>query len=185
MGCRSFSKGEAAASSFSNLAIEALELDISSDSSISKAFATVEGKFGHLDVLINNAGISQRALPEGLTTRQRYAQIMDTNAISAACLPETFIPLLCDTLNPASQYYGLDSPEYKASKAALNMIMATNAVELKGEGFKVNVCCPGLNATGLSGAHPSVGPLNASRLAKAGKDGEHGTFTNKEGSLPW
>lgn len=122
MGCRSFSKGEAAASSFSNLAIEALELDISSDSSISKAFATVEGKFGHLDVLINNAGISQRALPEGLTTRQRYAQIMDTNAISAACLPETFIPLLCkspqpriifmsselgsigDTLNPASQY---------------------------------------------------------------------------------
>ncbi|KAF6241250.1 hypothetical protein HO173_001045 [Letharia columbiana] len=83
---------------------------------------------------------------------------------------------------------GLDSPEYKASKAALNMIMATNAVKLKGEGFKVNVCCPGLNATGPSGgmgAHPSVGALNACGLAKAGKDGEHGTFTNKDGSLPW
>lgn len=131
---------------------------------------------------------------------------MDTNAISAACLTETFIPLLRkspqprsifmtselgstgETLNPAFQYYGLDSPEYKASKAAMNMIMATNAVKLKDEGFKVNVCCPGLNATGLNGGmggHPSVGALNACRLATAGKDGENGTFTNKEASLPW
>lgn len=93
-----------------------------------------------------------------------------------------------ETLNPAFQYYGLDSPEYKASKAAMNMIMATNAVKLKDEGFKVNVCCPGLNATGLNGGmggHPSVGALNACRLATAGKDGENGTFTNKEASLPW
>lgn len=56
-----------------------------------------------------------------------------------------------DTLNPAFKYYGIDAPEYKASKAALNMIMATNAVKLKKEGFQINVCCPGLNATGLNG----------------------------------
>ena len=33
--------------------------------------------------------------------------------------------------------------------------------------------------------YASVGALNACRLAIAGKDGENGTFTNKEGSLPW
>ena len=93
MGCRSLSKGETAASSFSELSIEPIELDISSDSSISKAFATVQEKFGHLDVLINNAGIGIQALPEGLTTRQRYAQIMDTNAISASYLFRSIIPL--------------------------------------------------------------------------------------------
>ena len=97
---------------------------------------------------------------------------MDTNAISAACLTETFIPLLrkspqpCivfmtsaldsigDTPNPAFKYYGIDAPEYGASKAALNMIMATNAVKLKEEGFEINVCCPGLHG-GRGGTHIS------------------------------
>ena len=131
---------------------------------------------------------------------------IDSDIIQAACLTETFIPLLRksaqpriifmtselgsigDTLNPAFPYYGFDSPEYKASKAAMNMVMASNAVKLKDEGFKVNVCCPGLTATGMTGGvggHPSIGALNACRLAIAGKDGENGTFTNKEGSLPW
>lgn len=56
--------------------------------------------------------------------------------------------------------------------------MATNAARYKDQGFQLNVCCPGLNATGLSegqGTHPSVGALNACRL----------TFTNKDGTLPW
>lgn len=35
------------------------------------------------------------------------------------------------------------------------------------------------------GNHSSVGALNACRLATAGKDAEIGTFTNKEGKLPW
>lgn len=201
MGCRSISKGKAAASSFPNLAIEPIEFDISSDSSNSKAFATVQDKFDRVDILINDAGISKGALPEDLTTHQRYAQITDTNTISAACLTETFNSLLRkapqpyiifmtselgsigDTLNPVFQYYGFDALEYKASKAALNMIMATKAVKLQEEDFKVNVCCPRLNATGLNGdigGHPSVSALYACRLVMAGKDGGNGTFKNQE-----
>lgn len=57
-------QGQTAVSSFPNLAIEPIELDISSDSSISKAFATVQEKFGHLDVLINNAGIPNERYPK-------------------------------------------------------------------------------------------------------------------------
>lgn len=71
MRCLSFNKGEAATSSFPKLAIEPIDLDISSYSSIIKAFPTVEEKSGHLDVLLKNAGVSKRALPKGLTTRQR------------------------------------------------------------------------------------------------------------------
>jgi hypothetical protein len=68
------------------------------------------------------------------------------------------------------------------------MIMASYAVKYKDEGFQVNVCCPGLNATGLSGGrgdHPSVGALNACRLVTADKDGKASTCTNKDGTLPW
>ena len=122
MGCSSISKGKAGASSFPNLAIEPIEFDISSDCSNSKAFPTVQDKFDRVGILINDAGISKRALPEYLTSRQRYAQIMDTNTISAAVSPRPFDSLLRkapqpyiifmtselgrigDTFNPVFQY---------------------------------------------------------------------------------
>ena len=37
--------------------VEILEVDLTSDESIEKAFEKVKGKHGHLDVLINNAGM--------------------------------------------------------------------------------------------------------------------------------
>ena len=209
MGCRSLEKGQAAIASLPhNLSVEPIELNITTDSSISKAVATVQEKYGRLDVLINNAGIAQRALSQGLSLRQQYTQIMDTNAISAACLTEAFVPLLQksshpriifmtselgsigSTLDPDFIYYGMDNPQYKASKAAMNMIMATYAVKYKDAGFQVNVCCPGFNATNMNGFNeragdPRNGAINACRLATAGKDGQTGTFTNKEGPMPW
>ena len=93
---------------------------------------------------------------------------MDTSAISAACLTKTFIPFprktihlrpcpltsdlvsLGDIFNPNFRYYVLDAPNYKTSMAALNMIMTTNAIKVKREGFKINECYPVLNATGLN-----------------------------------
>ena len=51
MGYSSFPEGEAAVSSVPSLAIVPIELDVISDSSICKAFTTLEEKFGHLDIL--------------------------------------------------------------------------------------------------------------------------------------
>ena len=54
MGCRSLEKGQAAVSSLPKLSIEPIELDITSDASISAAYEVLSEKFGLLDVLINN-----------------------------------------------------------------------------------------------------------------------------------
>lgn len=62
MGSRSLSKAqEAIGSLHSDLpnvpnTVEAVQLDLTSDDSIEKSFETVETKYGHLDILINNAG---------------------------------------------------------------------------------------------------------------------------------
>ncbi len=98
---------------------------------------------------------------------------------------------VANTLDPNFPYYGVDSVAYKTSKAALNMLAATYAVKYGREGFKVNVCCPGLRRTNLSpamgkmGGPASEGAVNACRLAGLGEGGENGTFTNVEGGLPW
>ena len=72
-----------------NPAIKAIELDISCDSSVSKAFGTIDEKFGQQDVLINNAGIWKGMSPKSLKTRQRHA-----------AFTETFVPLLCESSQP-------------------------------------------------------------------------------------
>ena len=95
------------------------------------------------------------------------------------------------TLDVNFAYYGLDSVAYKASKAALNMLAAAYAVKYGKEGFKVNVCCPGLRKTNLNpaigdlGGEASEGVINTVRLATLGVEGENGTFTNVDGGLPW
>ncbi len=109
MGCRDFEKGKVAIATLPNLSIEPIELDITSDASISKAFSAVQKDYGRLDVLINNARISRRALWQGLSLRQQYAQTIETNAISAACLTEALILLLRDLLTHASSSWRLSS----------------------------------------------------------------------------
>lgn len=62
LGGRSLDKANAAVDALrkefpaSKSTVQALQIDIEDDLSISKAFETVEGKFGRLDVLVNNAG---------------------------------------------------------------------------------------------------------------------------------
>ena len=206
MGCRDLAKGQKAMSSLSGLSVEPVRLDVTSDSSISEAFDTILKSAGRLDALINNAGIGARALPESASFREQLTTILDTNTVGAACLTESMVPLLrksenpriifvssrlgsiSKTLDPSVQFYRIDRPHYKASKAAMNMIMAHYAVKFKGEGFKVNACCPGFNATGITGgkgAHPSEGAIIVCRLATAGKDGETGTFTDREETFDW
>lgn len=93
-GCRSLQEGNAAAATLPNLSVEPIVLHIKSDASISDTFTTVQERYSRVDILINNAGISQRALPEGLSLRGQYTRTIDTNAISAAYMTDACIPLL-------------------------------------------------------------------------------------------
>ena len=84
--------------------IEPIQIDVTSDESIEKAAQTVQSKFGYLDVLMNNAGIS-RAVGvhddtkpnedgSGPSLREQYRQQYDTNVFGAVVVTEAFLPLL-------------------------------------------------------------------------------------------
>ena len=79
-----------------NSTLEPLTLDISSDASIAAAFAHVQASHSHIDVLINNAGISPDAdLGAGrLNMREAWNMAWDTNVAGTQCMTYTFAPLL-------------------------------------------------------------------------------------------
>ena len=211
LASRDEAKGEEAATKLQHLqgTVEAVQLDISNDDSIETCVKWIETTFGHLDVLINNAAISDYAIRDEPTIRAQMQRCFDTNVFGTASLTDACVPLLQkgtvprivfvssemgsvgNTLDPKFPYYGAHYVSYKTSKSALNMLGAMYAVRYGKDGFKVNLCCPGLRATNFAGAssaiggNPEEGAINACRLATIGANGEEGTFTNLEGTLPW
>jgi NAD(P)-dependent dehydrogenase (short-subunit alcohol dehydrogenase family) len=206
MGSRDIHKAEDAVSSLgAPTNINPIQLDVTDDESINHCFKAIEQHFGRLDILINNAGTAGRDLPNRDNWRQVFNHCYNVNVTGAAILTETMLPLLEKSKLPKIIFIssGLGSitnvlrpeaklipvPFYSASKSAMNYLAAYYAK--KCPSFKVNSCCPGFNATGLNNAelteenHPRNGAINAVRLATEGPDGASGTYSNKEGPIPW
>lgn len=194
------------------LSVEPLVMDVDSDSSIEAAAKTVGDKHGHLDVLINNAAISnapKSADGQPNSTRAEFLQIMNTNVAGAQAATEAFIPLLeraagtkrivfmsseIGSLSAKADKGGaarsLPWWPYTMSKTAETMLGLFFSARFDGRGdWKVNLSCPGYCGTNLNafaGANsPEHGARNACRLATLGPDGETGTFTNVDGPVPW
>lgn len=203
------------------LPVESLVLDVTSDESIAAAVKEVEAKHGRLDVLVNNAGISEpstpadKALDPATRARRAWAAVMDTNVASVAAVTDAFLPLLKQSVgtngpkrivflssglasltqksDPKSWLRPNLSPTspYSASKSALNMLALFYVVQFENDehNWKINMTCPGYCATGLNhyGGYdtPANGSINTVRLATLGFDGETGTYSNREGPIPW
>ncbi|KAF2099003.1 NAD(P)-binding protein [Rhizodiscina lignyota] len=183
-------------------AASSVQLDLTSDESISAAVSWIEHEFGVLDVLINNAGIlidrvSKSDVAEGhkqLSTRELFTQTFNTNVIGTACLTEACLPLLRKSdfarlvfvssrmgsltlsTNKETPYYSIDYKVYDSSKAALNMLALNYARILDDVGAKVNAACPGLVQTKLTNYHAwgTSTELGAQRIVQLATCGKDG-----------
>jgi NAD(P)-dependent dehydrogenase (short-subunit alcohol dehydrogenase family) len=198
LGGRSVERGEAAAI---ELGGQFVVLDVTDDVSVEAALRVIDGREGHLDVLVNNAGISTTEVngPVALA-------VFDTNAIGVIRVTQAALPLLGKSENPVvvnvssalGSFWAVTNPErrqfhfpsiiYGSSKAAVSMLTVQYAKALPG--IKFNAVEPGFTATDLtpfSGAGQPVekGAEVIVRLATIDRTGPNGTFQEGDAELGW
>lgn len=179
VGSRDLERGEAAAKEIGPGAI-ALQLDVTDQESIAAAAERVRAEFGRLDLLVNNAAISNTRA--GGTTLEEYRKtslasnvpldevhaIWETNVFGVLAVYQAMLPLLrlsadarivnvsssvgslTANADPAYPYHKNFGPGYAASKAGLNAMTLAMMIELEETGIKVNLVSPGFTSTNLN-----------------------------------
>ncbi len=130
--------------------------DQSSLADIDRLVAKVTADYGAVQTLFINAGVASFSPVEHFSEAQ-FDSIMDINFKGAFFTLQKFLPLLKSgssviLLSSVNAYTGMPNTSvYGASKAALNSLMRTAAIELAPRGIRVNAICPGPIATPIFG----------------------------------
>ncbi|RYP74163.1 hypothetical protein DL769_004078 [Monosporascus sp. CRB-8-3] len=185
---RDWAKGEQAAASLvaeHENSLSVLPLDVTSAESVKWAAQTVDSITGRVDILVNNAAVMRYGGDPIPTLREA----LETNLVSAYAVSEAFKSLLmvqlpsskkdkrlihmtCDMgsiahrSDPSSKTYPITAPEYRISKAGLNMMAACQRFDLQGSGVKVCVYNTGYTATDLAGLDPDMKRAHGAREAR-------------------
>ena len=152
-----------------------LHLDVTSESEWNSVIQSVVARFGKLDIMVNNAGISAHGMIEDVTVEE-WDRVMDVNAKGVFLGTKTAIPEMRKAgggsiINISSQLglvgTEMSSPQYQASKGAVRIFTKAAAVQYAGEGIRVNSIHPGpieTPMTATSSADPEVKAKMISRI---------------------
>jgi len=128
-----------------------VKLDVTSEGEWDAAVKAAVGAFGKLDVLVNNAGISGTYDTDMLSSAA-WDKVMAVNAKGVFLGMKAAIPLMKKAgggaivnISSISGFVGQDGVHmaYNASKGAVRIMTKTAAVQLAGDGIRVNSVHPG------------------------------------------
>jgi NAD(P)-dependent dehydrogenase (short-subunit alcohol dehydrogenase family) len=180
VGSRNFERAEVAAKEIGPGAI-ALQIDVTDHDSIIAAAERIRQEFGRLDLLVNNAAISNTR--RGSLSLEEHAKrskasnasldemraVWETNVFGVLAVYQAMLPLIRESSNariinvssgvgslttnadPSYPYHAMFGPIYPASKAALNAITLAMMIELESTDIKINLVSPAFTSTNLNG----------------------------------
>lgn len=203
MTARNISELEVVVNGFKDegLSVEMFYCDVTNQSSIVELANYIEKKYGHLDILVNNAAILLDRLYQPLNevSPETLLKTFDTNTVGCYRMMIQLMPLLqkspmariVNVSSGAGQLSTMQSrlPAYRISKSALNALTCLVSSEFSNDKLKVNSICPGWVKTAIGG---DKAPLTLEEGAKGviwaatlGPDGPTGKFFRDEKPLEW
>lgn len=170
-------------------------MDVACEKSIKDCKLAILRETERLDVLVNNAGMSNRNHPDdpaSTTDPLEFNEILNTNVTGVLMTSQAFLPLLLKSPEPRviniSSSLGsigesprFTSTSYQCSKSALNMLTKCLAQDVKGVVFVA--VHPGWVQTDMGSSKNRRPPVPVLDSAKGIIDTAHGIGIDKTGSF--
>ena len=148
-----------------------VHLDVSDESSWSAAIEKTISRFGRLDLLVNNAGISGEG---NLTSSESWDRLMNINAKGVFLGITHAVPEMAKAgggsivnISSISGFVGQENihPGYNASKGAVRILTKSAALQHAKDNIRVNSVHPGLMPPMITSSSSSWGDRDAAIAA--------------------
>ena len=153
--------------------------DLCNPEEVAAAFASVKERFGSLDILANNAGISSRTSLYEYTVEE-FSKILDINLkavfvcsqAAARIMKEQGGGVIINASSMVAEYGQASGCGYPATKFAVNGLTKSLARELAKDRIRVNAVTPGVTNTDMVAALPKEMVERISAGIPLGRPGE-------------
>lgn len=172
---------------YPDVEVHPVKLDVGDEESVKAVCDDAISKYGRLDVVFANAGVSgSRHIYEGISAKD-YMETMRVNSLGVfLCAKYGALAMqktskekpypggsIIGTASVAGLRSNAGATDYSASKASVISLMQTMSYQLAGTGVRTNAICPGIIETGMTkvvydaararGTEKKIGQLNPLR----------------------
>jgi NAD(P)-dependent dehydrogenase (short-subunit alcohol dehydrogenase family) len=136
--------------------VKLVELDVADDASVRRGFDEILERAGHIDVLVNNAGVGGNGVTEETTSAQ-YLDVMNVNLCGVVRCTQAVLPqmrrrgsgAIVNVTSIAGRVAALAQSPYVASKWALEGLSEGLAQEVAPFGIRVVIIEPGITKSAI------------------------------------